>query len=657
MTNRRERGGVPWAVVWEAAMLALITAAGFGFRWLYAHNVSFFVDEYLTARAAQRILSQGVPLLPSGNFYSHGLLLSYLEAAVLGLGGSEAWMLRLPVLALSAGAIVLAWWFGRRLFSPTAGLVAAALLAFAPEAILWGGRVRMYAPLQFFVLLATVIFYLWVVREQDRPAWRVLFVLAYWGALFNHAEAMLLLPIWGLWALVQRGWRWCLRPANLLTFALSGLAIVIEVLLRRLGPPVQARVTTGVLEPISRQYLGPALDWPGIRKVVEPLFLTPARLPLTLLILGGMCYLAWTWRHKGRPGADRERQAMLYLAALLLPTLAALLFVMSPEWKSPRYALMLLPHLFLIAGGLLAWLGRWLQSRLGHNWTWLGATAIVLLVAAGAWPSAWAATQESVPSYDRAFAYVEAHQQPGDLVVTFLCPAAFFHLGRCDGLAIPTDFSGFATQKDGRWVSGWDQVPLLDGVHDLQAVLADTARAWFVIDQGRFTSRYDADFQQAVLNNMDLVFAEREVLVFRSREQIPLEAVFGNNIRLLGYDLSPGEAISRPADDTLALTLFWQADRHVKHDFTVFVHLVDVQGKIRAQADGPPVEGNRPTSSWQPGEIVLDVHQLVLGPEVTAGEYWLWVGLYTLEDGLRLPLTSGPATGGDRLLIAEMAVR
>jgi len=527
MSEGHKQAAWRWSRTWEAALLVGVTALGFWFRWLYTRDVSFFVDEYLTARAAGRILAQGLPLLPSGNFYSHGLLLSYLAAPLVGLGIREEWLLRLPVLLLSTASVPLTWWFGRRIVSPAAGLVAAGLLALAPEAILWGGRLRMYAPLQFFVLLATVVFYYWVVLERDRPLHLLLFVLAYWASLFSHAEAMLLLPLWGLWALVQRGWRWCFRLPNLLAFAFSGLAVVIEILLRRIGPPVQARVATGVLEPISRQYLGPGLDWPGIQKVVEPLFLTPLRLPLTLLVLGGAVYLFVTWVRAARPEMARERRALAYLYALLLPTLALLLFVTDPGWKSSRYGLMLLPHFFLIAAGLLAWLGRGLLARLGGRGAgrqsalldWLAVSLLLVLVAVGSWPSALAATRESVPSYDWAFDYVAEHQQPGDVVITFLCPAAFFHLGRCDYLAIPLDFSGFATQQDdGRWVSGWDEVPLMDGAGDLEQVLAGDARAWFVIDEGRFAGRYGDDFVQAVLEGMDLVAADREVLVFRSRE-------------------------------------------------------------------------------------------------------------------------------------------
>ena len=133
------------------------------------------------------------------------------------------------------------------------------------------------------------------------------------------------------------------------------------------------------------------------------------------------------------------------------------------------------------------------------------------------WPSALAATRESVPRYDRAFAYVAEHQQPGDVVITFLCPAAFFHLGRCDYLAIPTDFSGFAVQENGRWVSGWDGVPLLDGAADLQTVLDTAPRVWFVVDEGRLARRYEDAFVQTVLDRMELVYHQDEVVVFLSR--------------------------------------------------------------------------------------------------------------------------------------------
>ncbi|MGD8791296.1 MAG: glycosyltransferase family 39 protein [Anaerolineae bacterium] len=639
---------------WTWLLLGLVALAGFWLRWRYARDVPFFVDEYLTVRAAERILARGIPLLPSGNFYSHGLLLSYLVAPLLALGARAAWLIRLPVLLLSTGAILLTGWFGRRTFSAAAGLLAAALLAFAPEAILWGGRVRMYGPLQFFALLATVLFYLWVVEEQDRPAYRLLFVLAYWASLFSHAEAMLLLPLWGLWALAQRGWRWVARPANLAAFALSGVAPAIEILLRRIGPPVQARVAPGTFAPLTREYLSAAVDWPGVLKVVEPLFLTPQRLPLVVLALGGLAYLLLSLaRRRALPPAGRPAggRALAYLLALLLPVLFLLLFVVDPDWKSPRYGLMLLPHFFLVASAAVVWLGRWLGQRLGLRRPLLGegaVTILVVLIALASWPGALAATRESVPAYDRAFAYVEAHRQPGDVVVTFLCPAAFWHLGDCDYLAAPDDFAGFAIEEEGRWVSGWDRVPIVDTGAGLAGVLAEAPRVWFVVDEGRFAGRYEDEFLAQVWQGMELVAAEQEVLVFLSREE-PLpppqarlghEFEFEGGLRLLGYTARP-EAPA-PGDD-LALTLYWQADAWIPGSYTVFVHLLDGEGERRGQDDAPPLGGLYPTSHWPPGVSLPDSHLLFLPPDLDPGRYRLVVGLYDAVSLDRLPLAGGAA--------------
>ena len=518
--GRAATAGHPY-LVW--LLLVAITAAGFWLRWLYVRDVSFFVDEYLTIRAAGRILAQGIPLLPSGNFYSHGLLVSYLVAPLLGLGATEPWLLRLPILLLSTAAIPLLYWTGRRIFGshPGAGLIAAALLAFAPEAVLWGGRLRMYATLQFCVQLATLVFYLWVVEKQDRLVYRLLFVLAFWGALFSHAEAMLLLPLWGLWALVRRGWRWCLRPANLLTFALAGLSAAVEIRLRQIGPPVQAWVSPGVFQPESRQYLGAALDWPGIGKVLAPLLPAPVGWVLAAVVLIGLACLAAAWVRKKQAAAA---EGLAYLYWLLLPALAMLLFGVNPEWKSSRYGLMLLPIFFLIAGALLALAGRRLLSvpdAIGPALAaWvrrLGLVAVVILIAAGSWSPAMSAARETVPAYDWAFDHVRANEQPGDAVVTFLCQAAFFHLGRCDYLAIPTDYKGFAFQENGRWVSGWDEVPIVDSADGLRQALSAAPRTWLVVDEGRFSRRYAPEFVQTVLDSMDLVAHDREMLIFRTK--------------------------------------------------------------------------------------------------------------------------------------------
>jgi len=55
--------------------------------------------------------------------------------------------------------------------------------------------------------------------------------------------------------------------------------------------------------------------------------------------------------------------------------------------------------------------------------------------------------------------------------------------------------------------------------------------------------------------------------------------------------------------------LRWRARERIGTDYSVFVHLVR-DGQIVAQDDGFPGGGYLPTTWWQPGDEILDVHVL-----------------------------------------------
>jgi hypothetical protein len=108
-----------------------------------------------------------------------------------------------------------------------------------------------------------------------------------------------------------------------------------------------------------------------------------------------------------------------------------------------------------------------------------------------------------------------------------------------------------------------------------------------------------------------------------------LGAGFGDEIRLLGYDLGRDS-------DTLRLTLHWQATDEPEVSYKVFVHLSDsVTGTLVAQNDAVPRDWTYPTTWWKEGEVVSDEVQLCIG-DVPKGTYHLTVGLYHPESGERL---------------------
>jgi uncharacterized membrane protein len=129
-------------------------------------------------------------------------------------------------------------------------------------------------------------------------------------------------------------------------------------------------------------------------------------------------------------------------------------------------------------------------------------------------------------------------------------------------------------------------------------------------------------------------------------------AQFAEGIRLLGYESPASSAAGRP----LCVVLYWQAEREVPIDYTVFVHLTAADGYVQAQNDSQPVFGYRPTSAWEPGEIVADLHCLVVPSGITGGEYTLRAGLYDAENGSRLPLIN-PAGADDAFEISPITIR
>jgi hypothetical protein len=118
-----------------------------------------------------------------------------------------------------------------------------------------------------------------------------------------------------------------------------------------------------------------------------------------------------------------------------------------------------------------------------------------------------------------------------------------------------------------------------------------------------------------------------------------LESVrLGDRIELAAYRLS--EDVSE-AGRILRLTLYWQALGQIAQDYTVFTHLIDNSNRIWAQHDNQPQGGQRPTSQWVEGQVVVDEHELILAGNVFPGEYQIEVGMYDWRSGERLAVSEG----------------
>jgi mannosyltransferase len=137
--------------------------------------------------------------------------------------------------------------------------------------------------------------------------------------------------------------------------------------------------------------------------------------------------------------------------------------------------------------------------------------------------------------------------------------------------------------------------------------------------------------------------------------QYPLEdAYLGESadtaIRLHGYDLS------REGDE-LTLTLYWRAGAPVAASYHVFVHVAPLDAPPVAQADGVPVDWQRPTTSWRAGEVIADTYTVSLAG-VAPGQYNLLVGMYDPAAGGQRPTTvvDGEVIPGGYVLLTTVSV-
>lgn len=125
-----------------------------------------------------------------------------------------------------------------------------------------------------------------------------------------------------------------------------------------------------------------------------------------------------------------------------------------------------------------------------------------------------------------------------------------------------------------------------------------------------------------------IVVAERPLFAHASPEH-QSNIQFEQGIVLTGYSLSQTET-------EVDVTLFWQSEGGVQRPYTIFNHLLNQEHRLVAQQDGWSGNGRWPTSCWQNGETVVDSFTIELPPDLAAGEYVLFTGLYDARDNGRL---------------------
>ncbi|HRV95098.1 MAG TPA: hypothetical protein P5526_23270 [Anaerolineae bacterium] len=118
----------------------------------------------------------------------------------------------------------------------------------------------------------------------------------------------------------------------------------------------------------------------------------------------------------------------------------------------------------------------------------------------------------------------------------------------------------------------------------------------------------------------------------------------GDQVELAGYDLTKTE------EGAVYLSLYWRPLRPFEQDFTVFVHVRDLQNNTVINADHQPYDGRVPTSRWPVGQTIKETIRLDIPPDLPTGQYQIMTGLYSPITVERLPVIND-ASGENAVII------
>lgn len=129
----------------------------------------------------------------------------------------------------------------------------------------------------------------------------------------------------------------------------------------------------------------------------------------------------------------------------------------------------------------------------------------------------------------------------------------------------------------------------------------------------------------------------------------PVQA--GDVAILVDSQISPSDTAT--PGDTLEVITIWQVIGQPAQDLALFTHALDPSGVLIAQQDllGYSAE------HWQSGDLFAQLHRITLPADAPSGRFSIRVGIYSLPDIARLPLTdSNGASLGDNVEIGTLEI-
>lgn len=229
----------------RSGILLLLILLGFALRVYRLDAMSFWADEVLTplrsALTVREILSNHITLQGVYSQDTHPPLYFLIIRVTRQLLGTSDFAYRFVAVVFGTLTIPMMARFGRSLFTPRIGLLAAAITTINPLQIWYAQEARMYTLLVLCMLIAT--YYLWQAWQaadaRQLPRWIGGYLIFAGFAVYTHYTAAFLILAQGII------WLWILWRKQLWKLVIGVIAVAILASLP-LIPVVIPRLLTGV---------------------------------------------------------------------------------------------------------------------------------------------------------------------------------------------------------------------------------------------------------------------------------------------------------------------------------------------------------------------------------------------------------------------------
>ncbi len=477
-------------------------------------------------------------------------------------------------------------------------LLAALLFALSDPDIAMAQEVRNYAFHKLVLVISVLTYIRWVARPTRgrQMAWIATSI----ANLYTFYLGGVLLVAEGLHALLYlRGReRWQ---------AISGLAAA--------GIAFLPWFLTGFLDQVltpNSLFLPEPLTATAWGEMLHLYFTRQWPLVIGLMLLG---LAAVTYSAEGTPRLrwQPDGNGFLLLAWTALPFAVIGLIGLVRPFFSPRWAILVTPAIALLtARGL----GNLRQPGRGL----LLAVLVIYSVTTidFYWPK---------PPWDRVAAHVLAYARPGEPVLLEV---------NNDDYSVGYYLERVLPPESVRSLRQWREATDPATYHnELTAFLADPApqTIWVVAwgaDHDVFTQLERHGFQRSFTLTTDHVGNALDVHRYDRPPQGEPLAVYESGLILRRAEVHP---------EAGRVDLWWSVDAPVDRDYTTSAFALDGSGQLVAQDDTFPARGTRPTTGWQPGELIYDPHPLQ--PALPPGTYTIGVQTYFWADGAKIPTLQG----------------